>query len=95
MAASRPGRLAIFVTPITPSDERAAAMIHQKHDSAVECESTAPRQHGNPPTRCPVTGRPCEGDLAYLCDDYGCARKAGLSPHSAENLWRIPNPSSG
>jgi hypothetical protein len=36
--------------------------------------------------RCPVTGRPCEGDLAYRCEDYGCARKAGLSPHAAENL---------
>jgi hypothetical protein len=35
---------------------------------------------------CPLTGRRCEGDLAYLCEDYGCARKAGLSPHSAENL---------
>ena len=35
---------------------------------------------------CPLTGRRCEGDLAYLCEDYGCARKAGLSPHSVENL---------
>jgi hypothetical protein len=35
---------------------------------------------------CPLTGRCCEGDLAYLCEDYGCARKAGLSPHSEENL---------
>jgi hypothetical protein len=35
--------------------------------------------------RCPITGRPCEGDLSYLCEDYGCARKGGLSPHSDEN----------
>jgi hypothetical protein len=35
---------------------------------------------------CPLTSRPCEGDLAYLCEDYGCARKGGLSPHSDENL---------
>jgi hypothetical protein len=35
---------------------------------------------------CPLTGHPCEGDLAYLCEDYGCARKGGLSPHSDENL---------
>jgi hypothetical protein len=34
--------------------------------------------------RCPITGYPCEGDL-QLCDDYGCARKGGLSPCSAEN----------
>jgi hypothetical protein len=35
---------------------------------------------------CPITGRPCEGDLSYLCEDFGCARKGGLSPHSDENL---------
>ncbi len=35
---------------------------------------------------CPITARPCEGDLAYLCEDYGCARKGGLSPHSDENF---------
>jgi hypothetical protein len=36
--------------------------------------------------KCPITGRPCEGDLAYLCPDYGCARKGGLSPRSEENF---------
>jgi hypothetical protein len=35
---------------------------------------------------CPIAGRPCEGDLFYLCEDYGCAGKGGLSPHSQENL---------
>jgi hypothetical protein len=35
---------------------------------------------------CPVTGRPCEGDLAYLCPEYGCARKGGLSSRSEENF---------
>jgi hypothetical protein len=35
---------------------------------------------------CPITGSPCEGDLSYLCEEYGCARKGGLSPHSHENL---------
>jgi hypothetical protein len=35
---------------------------------------------------CPITGYPCEGDLSYLCEDYGCARKGGLSPRSEENL---------
>ena len=34
---------------------------------------------------CPITQHPCEGDLSYLCEDYGCARKGGLSPHSEEN----------
>jgi len=37
------------------------------------------------PLRCPVTGRRCEGDLSHLCEGFGCARKAGLSPHSSEN----------
>jgi hypothetical protein len=35
---------------------------------------------------CPITGRPCEGDLSHLCEEYGCARKGGLSPRSDENL---------
>jgi hypothetical protein len=35
---------------------------------------------------CPITGYPCEGDLSYLCEEYGCARKGGLSPHSHENF---------
>ena len=36
--------------------------------------------------RCPITGYPCDGDLSYLCEDYVCARKGGLSPHSDENF---------
>ena len=39
---------------------------------------------------CPITARPCEGDLSHLCEDYGCARKGGLSPHSEENLMANP-----
>ena len=35
--------------------------------------------------RCSITGAPCEGDRAYLCDEWGCARKGGLSPMSHEN----------
>jgi len=61
-------------------------MTQSKHNSAIARTCTADREDSNPPQRCPVTGRRCEGDLAYLCDDYGCARKGGLSPHSAENL---------
>jgi hypothetical protein len=34
---------------------------------------------------CPITNHPCEGDLSYLCEEYGCARKGGLSPRSEEN----------
>ena len=43
-------------------------------------------QHSGSQLLCPITGCACEGDLAYLCEDYGCARKGGLSPHSDENL---------
>jgi hypothetical protein len=35
---------------------------------------------------CPVTGYACEGDLSYLCEEYGCARKGGLSPCSEEKF---------
>jgi len=42
--------------------------------------------HNESPFRCPITGHPCEGDLSHLCEEYGCARKGGLSPRSDENL---------
>ena len=35
---------------------------------------------------CPITAYPCEGDLSHLCEEYGFARKGGLSPRSEENL---------
>ena len=38
------------------------------------------------PVVCPITGHLCEGDRSHLCQDYGCARKGGLSPHSSENV---------
>ena len=41
---------------------------------------------GHAPFPCPITSRLCEGDLSHLCEEYGCARKGGLSPHSHENL---------
>jgi len=64
----------------------AVAARPAQHDDAGMPEDADHREVGNPPLRCPITGRPCEGDRAHLCADYGCARKAGLSPHSAENL---------
>ena len=33
----------------------------------------------NPMFQCPITDHPCEVDLSHLCEDYGCARKGGLS----------------
>jgi hypothetical protein len=61
-------------------------MTRENTSSADRRQRPAP--HDDKPTLfvCPLTGRRCEGDLAYLCEDYGCARKAGLSPHSAENF---------
>jgi hypothetical protein len=49
--------------------------------TALSCDSDS-----KPQFFCPITGYPCEGDLSHLCEDYGCARKGGLSPHSEENL---------
>ena len=57
-------------------------------------ETTSPNAYLRPSSdnarallfRCPITGYPCEGDLSYLCEDYGCARKGGLSPRSDANL---------
>jgi hypothetical protein len=59
-----------------------------------QIKMTIPNDHHSPASYnasaslflCPITGRPCEGDLSYLCEDFGCARKGGLSPHSDENF---------
>jgi len=55
-------------------------------------EAEVMRSQAGPTSRpmrilCVVTGAPCEGDLAYLCDDWGCARKGGISPVSHENFF--------
>ena len=39
---------------------------------------------------CPITGYPCDGDLSYLCEECGCARKGGLSPHFEKKWAAIP-----
>jgi len=59
----------------------------------IECEAPNPRfleLSGGTANKsfvvCPVTGCPCDGDLSHLCEDYGCGRKGGLSPHSDENI---------
>lgn len=35
---------------------------------------------------CSITGAPCEGDRAYLCDEWGCPWRDGVSPVSHENF---------
>jgi hypothetical protein len=58
---------------------------HKQRDGQAEDRELNPRDW-NQRIICPITRRPCEGDLAYLCPDYGCARKGGLSPRSDENF---------
>lgn len=31
-----------------------------------------------PPFICPVSGQPCITEYDEFCEDYGCARKAGI-----------------
>jgi hypothetical protein len=57
----------------------------QKLSPAIQPRSASHNER-EPLVLCPLTMHPCEGDLAYLCEDYGCARKGGLSPQSKENL---------
>jgi hypothetical protein len=57
----------------------------QKISAAIRHRSTTYNENAGL-FLCPITGYPCGGDLSYLCEDYGCARKGGLSPHSDENL---------
>ena len=66
------------------------------HTSDIGCVVSVAEHHGQQRGKgdlefkfaflCPITGHPCEGDLSYLCEEYGCARKGGLSPHSHENF---------
>ncbi|MGN6573956.1 MAG: hypothetical protein ACTHLO_21305 [Pseudolabrys sp.] len=53
---------------------------------ALSFVDTGPRRDDDGPIRCPITGEFCRGVLAHLCEDYGCARKGGLSPHPGENV---------
>ena len=48
--------------------------------------AAAPSLEKEAHTLCPITGYPCDGDLSHLCQEYGCARKGGLSPRSEENF---------
>jgi hypothetical protein len=55
-------------------------------DATLRFVDTGPRDDDGGRIRCPVTGELCTGILAHLCEDYGCARKGGLSPHPDENV---------
>jgi hypothetical protein len=53
--------------------------------SSKSCVQLGEAVHGMR-IRCSVTGAPCEGDRAHLCDAWGCAWNGGLSPISHENF---------
>jgi hypothetical protein len=57
----------------------------QRGDPITQCRPET-YNDGGPLLRCPITGYWCEGDLSHLCEDFGCARKGGLSPRSDENF---------
>jgi len=59
------------------STQGSSHAIHRRTETDDESKALIP---------CPLTGYPCQGDLSYLCEDYGCARKGGLSPRSEENF---------
>lgn len=40
--------------------------------------ATPPEDEGELPFVCPVTGQPCTTEQDEFCEDYGCARKAGI-----------------
>jgi hypothetical protein len=61
------------------------ASVKVPRDSGIQHHERGPRDW-KLLMLCPVTGHPCEGDLAHLCPEYGCARKGGLSPRSEENF---------
>ena len=72
-----------------PTNLLATEMVVRRSAGEIPCLTAAVRSYANksePPFSCPITGYPCEGDLTHLCEEYGCARKGGLSPHSEENL---------
>ena len=60
-------------------------MIDAQANGTASCLPAAQLTNTKSSLICPIVGRPCEGDLAYLCEDYGCARKGGLSPYSEKN----------
>jgi len=72
-------RKALLELPAACSVDSAAGERLRQHASMSDHDENEPE------ITCPITASPCEGDLAYLCTDYGCARKGGLSPHSQEN----------
>jgi hypothetical protein len=71
-------------TRISISVEETMTPTKTANPAITATPSKLPRQQTT--VLCPITGYPCEGDLSYLCEDYGCARKGGLSPRSDENL---------
>jgi hypothetical protein len=77
---SRAARMAFMAT-----SSKQTAVVKVQRGSGIKDHDLRPREWKQF-MMCPVTGRLCKGDLAYLCPEYGCARKGGLSPRSEENF---------
>ena len=58
----------------------------ESRSSSCRIDMSVGQGGGGERIRCAITGRACDGDRAYLCDEWGCARKGGLSPISHENF---------
>jgi len=76
--------------PLTPSprerSEGGRGWGEGQQHALIVAIGSAPGDGTEQREPCPVTGYACEGDLSYLCEEYGCARKGGLSPRSEENF---------
>jgi hypothetical protein len=75
-----------YCAPVDAGERAARSQITMGADgTSVDPGAViAPATHGMT-IRCSITSAPCEGDRAYLCEEWGCARKGGLSPISHEN----------
>lgn len=55
------------------------AFITDRHDMPHDwTQDEIDEDHGILPFICPVTGAPCITEENEFCDDYGCARRAGI-----------------
>ena len=73
--------------PATQAHGTAVSDRNRSEEIMATTQKIRPTLHSRPKQLflCPITNYPCEGDLSYRCEEYGCARKGGLSPRSDEN----------
>jgi hypothetical protein len=69
-----------------PNARTAHRYVSEARTSSYRFDSLVSQAGEGTTIRCSITGAPCEGDRAHLCDEWGCARKGGRSPISHENF---------